>query len=284
MRRLTQQRRRIGRYFRGWAVSVATAGFTGTAKTGTTDTKSLFGKETLSMRVLVVGGSGHVGGLVLPILSRHHTLRVFDLRPPAGDVGEHFEGNVTDPEALGRASEGMDALLYMAMGTGKYGTPEGASTGFDVNVKGVYLALRAAHQAGISQAVYTSSMSVYDGDLMKRFFPDEEITPDSRHVYGFTKRLGEECCRNAARSWRMDVNALRLCHPRSEEKWLADTRLGTPTIATTGEDVARALLAALEYRGGFQAFMISGDYEQKIMNMSKAKRLLGWEPLARPRE
>jgi hypothetical protein len=28
--------------------------------------------------------------------------------------------------------------------------------------------------------------------------------------------------------------------------------------------------------------MISGDYEQKIMNMSKAKRLLDWEPLARP--
>jgi hypothetical protein len=30
--------------------------------------------------------------------------------------------------------------------------------------------------------------------------------------------------------------------------------------------------------------MISGDYEQKLLNMSKAKRLLGWEPLARPRE
>lgn len=28
--------------------------------------------------------------------------------------------------------------------------------------------------------------------------------------------------------------------------------------------------------------MISGDYEQKLMNMSKAKRMLGWEPLARP--
>ena len=46
--------------------------------------------------------------------------------------------------------------------------------------------------------------------------------------------------------------------------------------------MARALLAALEYRNGFQAFQISGDYENKIMNMGKAKRLLGWEPLARP--
>ena len=29
--------------------------------------------------------------------------------------------------------------------------------------------------------------------------------------------------------------------------------------------------------------MISGDYAQKVMNMAKAKRLLGWAPLARPR-
>jgi hypothetical protein len=42
------------------------------------------------------------------------------------------------------------------------------------------------------------------------------------------------------------------------------------------------MLAALELQAGFQAFMISGDYEQKIMNMSKAKRFLNWEPLARP--
>ncbi len=236
------------------------------------------------MRVLVIGGSGYVGGLVLPILSKHHTLRVFDLRPPAGNVGEHFEGDVTDLEALARASEGREALLYMAMGNKSFASRDAATSAFDVNVKGVYLALKAAREAGISQAVYTSSMSVYDGNLMTRYFPDEEVTPDARNLYGFTKRLGEEACRNAAREGNMDVNALRLCFPTAEEKWLADTRRGTPTLATTAGDVARVLLAALEYRGGFQAFTISGDYEQKVMNMSKARRLLGWEPLARPRE
>ncbi len=234
------------------------------------------------MRVLVVGGSGHVGGLVLPALARHHTLRVFDLRPPADGSWDYVAGDVGDPEALGRAAGGMEALLYMAMGSGDYKNAKGVTTAFDVSVKGVYLALQAAHQTGIAHAVYTSSMSVYAGDLMRRTFPDEEITPDARHVYGFTKLLGEEVCRNAARTWGMSVNALRLCFPRSEERWHAETRAGTPTLATTAGDVARALLAALEYRGGFQAFMISGDYEQKIMNMAKAKRLLGWEPLARP--
>ncbi len=55
-----------------------------------------------------------------------------------------------------------------------------------------------------------------------------------------------------------------------------------PTLATAGSDVAHALLAALRYRGGFQAFMLSGDYEQRILNMSKAKRYLNWEPVVRP--
>ena len=42
------------------------------------------------------------------------------------------------------------------------------------------------------------------------------------------------------------------------------------------------MLAALELKAGFQAFMISGDYAQKIMCMTKAERMLGWTPKARP--
>jgi nucleoside-diphosphate-sugar epimerase len=179
----------------------------------------------------------------------------------------------------------MDALLYMAMGRPSQDGVEAIVNSYDVNVKGVHLALRAAHEAGIAHAVYTSSMSVYEGDLTARYFPDEGLPPDARSLYGFTKRMGEEVCRNLAREYGMTVNALRLCLPVAEEKWLAETRAGTPTIATTAGDVARALLAALEYRGGgFEAFTISGDYEQRFFNMAKAKRLLGWEPLARPRD
>lgn len=234
------------------------------------------------MKLLVIGGSGHVGGLVLPHLAQRHTLRVFDLRPPASSEWEYVAGSINDLLTLWQAAQGMDALLYMAMGNKEYATPEAITTNLDVNVKGVYLALYAAQQAGITHAIYTSSMSIYGGNLMERYFPDEELTPDSSQLYGFTKRLGEDVCRNAARAWGMNVNALRLCFPISEDEWLSTARLGSPTLATTAGDVARALLAALEYRGGFQAFMISGDYEQKLLNMSKAKRLLGWEPLARP--
>jgi nucleoside-diphosphate-sugar epimerase len=235
------------------------------------------------MHILVVGGSGYLGGLVLPILAQQHTLRIFDMRPPADPSWEYSAGHSGDLEALSRAAAGMDALLYMAMGNKNYSVPESFTTNLDTNIKGVYLTLFAAQQAGVTHAVYTSSMSVY-ANLDKRYFPDEEITPDASDLYGFTKRMGEEVCRNATRAWGMSANALRLCFPTADDEWRATTRLGTPTLATSAGDVARALLAALDYRAGFQAFMISGDYEQKLMNMSKARRLLGWAPLARPSE
>ena len=234
------------------------------------------------MRVLLIGGSGRVGSLVLPHLAENHSVRVFDLNPPVEGSWEYVEGNAGDSDALRAALAGMDAVLYMAMGALRWKTDEGTVSAFDVNVRNVYLTLRAASEAGIGHAVYTSSMSVYK-NLRERYFENEDIPPDETRLYGLTKRMGEEVCRSAVDQWAMTANALRLCLPVPEEKWYAETKPGVPTIATTGPDVARALDAALSFRDGFQAFMISGDYENRIMNMDKAKRLLGWEPLARPR-
>jgi nucleoside-diphosphate-sugar epimerase len=233
------------------------------------------------MKVLLIGGSGIVGTLVAPFLMERHTLRILDLRRPFDTDIDYMPGSATDYNAVTRALKGMDAVVYMAMGSLNYEEWTGIESNFDVNIKGLQFALTAAHLEGVTQAVYTSSMSVYK-DLRERYFANEDIVPDAEEPYGFSKRLGEEVCRNAYRRWAMNINVLRLCLPVPKEKWLKDTHQNTPTIATTAEDVASAILAALELKSGFQAFMISGDYEQKIMNMDKAKQLLNWEPLARP--
>ncbi|MBL8094326.1 MAG: NAD(P)-dependent oxidoreductase [Anaerolineales bacterium] len=235
------------------------------------------------MNLFVVGGSGQVGSLVLPFIARRHALAVYDLRPPVDPAWAYVPGNVGDLDALAEAIKGADALLYMAMGNKySYVTTEGITTNLDVNIKGVHLALEAAGRAGVPHAVYTSSMSVYGGELYERYFPDETVPPDSDELYGFSKRLGELACERAARVWPMSVNALRLCFPKSAADWQAEAAARQPTIATDAEDVANAILAALDYRHGFEAFMISGDFEERIMNMAKARRLLHWAPRARP--
>lgn len=246
------------------------------------------------MKVLVIGGSGHVAGLILPHLKEKYELRVFDMKPPADSSLEYVEGSVTDLEALVQAMTGMDAFLYLAMGTLGLRASDreiylrALDTAFDVNVKGVYYATRAAHEARVPHAVYASSLSIYKGGYGRahpdsRYYAHEDMVPDALDRYGLTKRLGEDVFRAAALQWGLTVNALRLCRPLSMEDYQERMRLDIPHIATEGSDVARAFDAALQYRPtGFEAFFISGDYDEQMMSMAKAKKLLGWEPLTRP--
>lgn len=228
------------------------------------------------MRVLVIGGSGMVGSMMMPYLKKEYDLIIYDLQPPSDSTLAYIEGDITDFDDLARAVEGKDAIVYMAMGSLEWHTLHGIHSAFDINIKGLHLALKAAHEAGITQAVYTSSMSVYS-DLDGRYFPDETVPVDANDLYGFTKRLGEEVCLNAVRNWDMHINALRLCFPTPDDE-LDQVEPDKQLIATAASDVASAISAALQYQARFQTFMISGDYENKQLNMSKAKLLLNWEP------
>src|SRR5205823_3134106 len=87
------------------------------------------------MRVLVVGGSGYVGGLVLPLLAKRHAVRVLDLRPPPDavdyDAVDYLEGSATDYPTLRRATEGVDAVVHCAMATEeRMRTPGGIAAAF----------------------------------------------------------------------------------------------------------------------------------------------------------
>ena len=69
------------------------------------------------MKVLLAGGSGRVATLVIPFLKKQHQLRVYDRNPPVDQSLEFLQGELTDPVGLEKAVEGMDALIYLAMGS-----------------------------------------------------------------------------------------------------------------------------------------------------------------------
>jgi len=237
------------------------------------------------MRVLLVGGSGYVAGLVLPSLRQRYAVRVLDPRP-APDGVDHVRASATDYGALRAATEGMDAVVHCAMGRHDPATPAGVADAFDVSVKSVHLTLSAARAAGVPHAVYVSSLSVYR-DLTGRVL-DESVPPDATDVYGLTKRLGEEVCRAAVAEGGPSVNVLRLAWPTPDAAWPAWHRVGgpvlqfardgTPIQATAASDLARAVLAALDHRDGFQVYTISGDRSARLWSTAKAHRMLGWQP------
>lgn len=244
------------------------------------------------MKVLLVGGSGHVGSFVTPYLRQRHTLRVLDLRPPRhGDV-EYVEGSITDPAALERALDGVDTFITMVMKS-----PQGGSAteqtltqireNYEVNTLGLHLLLFTAQGMGVKRGVHTSTMSVHYRE--RTWYPAEELVPlDTPSVYGLTKGLGEAICQYFARWFDMHLLALRITGPRTREQWLEQRRHppaypgGHPLYITDEEDLANAYLAALEAvqvgHGRFDAVFIAGDERETEHNLSKAQRLLGWQP------
>jgi len=245
------------------------------------------------MKVLLLGGSGHVGSFVTPYLEEQHELRVLDVRPPRQTGVDYVEGSVTDPAAMTKALEGMDAFIWLVMRKPQGGSfrdqdVDTIAENYEVNCKGLHLCLFLAHELGVTRGVYTSSMSVhYRG---RDYYPQEELVPlDTPSVYGLSKGFGELICQYFARWWDMNLIALRITGPRTRAQFLEERRnppQPTPGVAplfvTDEQDLANAYLAALETlqrgHGRFDAVFIAGDEAEQEHNLSKARRLLNWAP------
>jgi nucleoside-diphosphate-sugar epimerase len=113
---------------------------------------------------------------------------------------------------------------------------------------------------------------------------------DSPSVYGLTKGFGELICQYFARWFDMNIIALRITGPRTRDRWLEERRTpvvypeGSRLYVTDEEDLATAYLRALQAvqvgHGRFDAVFIAGDENEEEHNLSKAQRLLGWQPQA----
>ncbi|MBI2301185.1 MAG: NAD(P)-dependent oxidoreductase [Armatimonadetes bacterium] len=233
------------------------------------------------MKLLVVGAAGHVGGILKPALEAVHDCRYLDLRPVEGAEARTVVGSLCDPAAVRRAMDGRDACIQLAMAPPRRDT-DNVDASYDVHVKGMHRVLEAAVAAGCHRVVYASTMSVYTRSVPPPDGPrDESVPPDSMHLYGFTKRLGEEVCRAfAALHPQLKVLAFRMVLPRTEAQW-AERANGAkrPDYCTAPGDLRRAYLAALEAEWeGFEAVAFCSDMDGRYLDMGKAQRLLGWVP------
>ncbi|HLZ09688.1 MAG TPA: NAD(P)-dependent oxidoreductase [Chloroflexota bacterium] len=244
------------------------------------------------MKVLLVGGSGMVGTFITPYLRERHELRVLDVRPPNHAGMDYVQGSITNPNDLARALDGVDSFIDLVMLSPQGGGSTEQSIqiieeNYAVNTLGVHLLLYVAQGLGIKRGVYTSSMSVHFR-ARTWYSAEEDIPLDTPSAYGLTKGFGELICEYFAKWFDMNLIALRITGPRTREKYLAERRNppvypgGGHLYVTDEEDLAKAYLGALEAvqigHGRFDAIFIAGDETQKEHNLSKAKRLLGWEP------
>jgi nucleoside-diphosphate-sugar epimerase len=158
-------------------------------------------------RVLVTGGAGRLGRYVVAELAGHCRVSVLDR--DRGAARPDFPADVRDLEAVGRAMPGHDAVVHLA--AIDVSVPAPPEQIFDVNVRGAWNVLQAAHQAGVRRAVVCSSVAAVGIDAARppRYLPIDEAHPlRPAHDYGLSKEAGEAIARSFARRG-MEVIVLR---------------------------------------------------------------------------
>ncbi|WP_299025694.1 NAD-dependent epimerase/dehydratase family protein [uncultured Thermanaerothrix sp.] len=157
------------------------------------------------MRVLVTGASGFIGGhLCRELIARGHAVRAFH-RPTSSlrllmDLPvEHALGDLTRPESVEAALEGVEVVFHTAALLGDRANP---AQHYAVTVEGTRTLLMAALRAGVQRVVHTSSavaLGIPIGPLQANEDPhlyliDETHTwnyPPERWPYAYAKYLAE---------------------------------------------------------------------------------------------
>ena len=155
------------------------------------------------MKILVTGSTGFVGSHICKallaqgerVVAFHRassTLRMLD-----GLDVEHAIGDLTQPETLQAALQGVDVVFHAAAMLGDRDEP---GRMFAVTVEGTRSLMQAARSAGVSRVIHTSSVAalgVPEGSFLKPpvlSLMDEQHTWNYRPEYwpyGYTKYLAE---------------------------------------------------------------------------------------------
>lgn len=212
-------------------------------------------------RVLVTGAAGIIGRAVVAELDARGTQVVAMSSTAPADwrtTARVVIADAADERALDDALTGCDAVVHLAaLAHPSLGTPVEVFTN---NVDATFTVLARAAAGGVQRAVIASSINAFGVPMnphgpLPAYFPlDEELPGDVADAYSLSKRVDELSAAMAARTWGIDVVALRfpLVKADAELRHIAAEVAEDPvTMMRTGwsylrlADAATAIIAAL---------------------------------------
>ena len=167
------------------------------------------------MRALVTGASGFIGSHIVDrVLEQGHTVRA--LVRPSSDVSyleergvELVRGDLTDPDSLAPAVEGIETVFHAAAMVGDWGPWRAFKS---ATIEGTRNVLKAAAQAGVRRFLHISSDAVYSHRCLGKRMTEE--TPlETRFTwwdyYRRSKLAAERLAWRYSDDGRLSVTALR---------------------------------------------------------------------------
>ncbi len=237
------------------------------------------------MRVLVTGGSGHIGNSVCKAFHKQgFCVRVLLHRSKLKGIGFDLEtewGDITQPDSVRRAMEGVDAVVHLA-GLVQPLTEQKPELARSVNVGGTRTLLNVIRERGERiPFVFTSSAAVFGvcPDVTGCLHPDRNPCHPTT-VYAETKVQAEELIRESG----VDYVILRLTSIPYLSISLTEMRTHMFSIPLKNrlefchpDDVALAILNAVmrfdTVKG--RTLMIGGGPSQQMLFQDLLRAALG---------
>ncbi|WP_214416063.1 NAD-dependent epimerase/dehydratase family protein [Sphaerisporangium fuscum] len=220
------------------------------------------------MRILITGAAGGVGGLLRPRLAREgRVLRLLDIVPLTPGPGEEtMTADITDPEAMAKAVDGVDAVVHL----GGHSLERPWADILQVNVNGTYVVLEAARRAGVRHVVLAGSNHAAGFHPAGAEAPDY-LFPRPDTFYGVGKVALEALGSLYHDRYGMDVTCLRIgsCFERPRDVRMLATWLSPG-------DCARLVEAALAAEGFHVVWGVSAN-TRRWWSLEEG-RAIGYEP------
>jgi dTDP-glucose 4,6-dehydratase len=167
------------------------------------------------MRLLVTGGAGFIGShFAKHLAAAGDEVSVLDKLTYSGNRAnlegadvEFFEGDICDPEAVGEAAAGAEAIVNFAAETHVDRSILGAAEFIETDVLGTYVLLGFARDAGI-RLVQVSTDEVY-GDVPKDRSSNEDDPLRPSSPYSASKAGGDLQVLAAVRTFDLDACVTR---------------------------------------------------------------------------
>ncbi len=232
-----------------------------------------------SKRVLITGAAGHIGMGFARATHKDYDLVLLDLpgRLPdeARELGELVEADLRNLDALKRATEGVHTVIHLA------GYRQAATLWNDlltVNIVGTYNVVAAALAQGCQRVIFASSIHAVSGyPTTRQLREDDPVNPGD--LYGVSKVFGEALGRYASEQEGLSFVVLRIGAFQQVE---VATSPGSGWLLQdycAPEDLYRLLrLCVDEPDLRFEIFNAISANRYPRMDMSKARRVLGFEP------